>query len=155
MNQSERKRPGGRIYAQCPGMAQIFKPRESVDKLRGMKKGVRTERYMESLAIVLRQLADFVVYGISGLAAAYYYYTHQKKELPGGFWGAAFVAIIGAVLVTMLAGLEAWFIRLVSWLMQPKFGDVLLVRVNLITAVIGAFLFVYILNRINQNRTRR
>ncbi|PKL31812.1 MAG: hypothetical protein CVV45_15045, partial [Spirochaetae bacterium HGW-Spirochaetae-10] len=76
---------------------------------------------------------------MAGLAAAYYYYTHQKKELPGGFWGAAFVAIIGAVLITMLAGLEAWFIRLVSWLMQPKFGDVLLVRVNLITAVIGAF----------------
>lgn len=110
---------------------------------------------MESLAIVLRQLADFVVYGISGLAAAYYYYNYKKKELPGGFWGAAVVAIIGAVLVTMLAGLEAWFIRLVSWLMQPKFGDVLLVRVNLITAIIGAFLFVYILNRINQNRTRR
>lgn len=111
---------------------------------------------MESLALNgIRHLADLAIYGMAGLAAAYYYYTHQKKELPGGFWGAAFVAIIGAVLVTMLAGLEAWFIRLVSWLMQPKFGDVLLVRVNLITAVIGAFLFVYILNRINQNRTRR
>lgn len=110
---------------------------------------------MESLIFLLRLLADFVVYGLSGLAAAYFYYYHQRKEFPGGFWGATFVAIIGSVLITMLAGLEAWFMRLVSWLMQPKFGDVLLVRVNLITAVLGAFAFVYILNRINQNRTRR
>ncbi len=110
---------------------------------------------MELFISILHRLADFLVYGLSGLAAAYYYYHHQKKDLPGGYWGAAVVAIIGAVLVTMLAGQGAWFNRLVSWLMNPKFGDILLVRVNLITAVIGAFLFVYILNRINQNRTRR
>ena len=110
---------------------------------------------MDWFSEILRQLIDFVVYALCGLAAAYYYYHYHKKDLPGGFWTATLVAIIGAVLLTMVAGLDAWFRRFVTWLMQPKFGDELLVRVNLITAVIGAFLFVYILNRINQNRTRR
>jgi uncharacterized membrane protein YeaQ/YmgE (transglycosylase-associated protein family) len=110
---------------------------------------------MEFLESLLRTLVEFIVYGLSGIAAAYYYYIYRHKDFPGGFWAVAVIGVIGAVLVTMIAGLDAWFIRLVSWLMQPKFGESLLVRVNLLTALIGAFLFVYILNQINQNRTRR
>lgn len=110
---------------------------------------------MESIAWILRWVAEFVVYGLSGLAAAYYFFHYRRKDLPGGFWGAAVVAIVGAVLVSMLTGIEYWFTRLVSWLMQPRLDDMLLVRVNIIAAVLGAFLFVYILNRINQDRGRR
>lgn len=110
---------------------------------------------MESIARFLQWVAEFVVYGLSGLAAAYYFYHYRRKDLPGGFWGASVVAVVGAVLVSMLTGIEYWFTRLISWLMQPRLDDILLVRVNIIAAVLGAFLFVYILNRINQDRGRR
>lgn len=110
---------------------------------------------MESFTSILRLIGEFFVYAVSGLAAAYYFYYHKQKDLPGGFWVATLIAVIGSVLVVMLTGIDSWFMRIVSWLMTPKFDDVLLVRINIITAVLGAFLFVFILNKINQNRTRR
>lgn len=99
-------------------------------------------------------LSDMLVYLLAGMIAAYYYYEHRKRALLGGFWGGVLIGWVGAVLISMLAGLEAWFIRIITWLMQPKIGEILLFRVNLITAIIGSFLFVYILNRINHDRGR-
>ncbi len=110
---------------------------------------------MQLSSIFPNVLSDMLVYFLAGLIAAYYYYEHRKRSLLGGFWGGAVIGWVGAVLISMLAGLEAWFIRLVTWLMQPKFGETLLFRVNMITAIIGAFVFVYILNRINHDRERK
>ncbi len=100
-------------------------------------------------------LLDLLVYFSTGLLIAYYYYHFRRKELLGGFWGAVAIGTIGAVLVSMLASFDSWFIRIATWLMQPKIGDRFLFRVNLITAVFGSFLFLYILNRINHNKDRR
>lgn len=98
---------------------------------------------------------DFMVYGVAGAGAAYFYFSYKKKELLGGFWGGMVIGTIGAILTSMITGIDAWFIKVVAWLMQPKWDEVLLVRVNLITAAVGAFLFVYVLNRINHNRDRK
>ena len=100
-------------------------------------------------------ITDFIVYLLVGLVSAYYFYEYRKRDLLGGLWGGAFIGMVGAVLVSMLGQFEDWFIRLVTWLMLPKLGDNLLFRVNLITAMIGSFVFVYILNQINHDRTRK
>lgn len=104
---------------------------------------------------MFRYLLDLAVYAACGLTAAYYYYYRLNRDLLGGFWGASLIGLVGGVLISMITGFNAWFIRLVSWLMQPKFGDDLIFRVNIIAALIGAFLFLYILNKINHDKERR
>ncbi len=103
----------------------------------------------------LEILLDLAVYLLAGIASSYYFYEKKRRDLLGGFWGGAFIGTIGAVLISMLTGIEAWFIRFATWLMQPKIGDDLVVRVNLITALLGGLLFVFILNKINHDRERR
>ena len=104
---------------------------------------------------ILELILDFIVYVMVGAAASYYYYGIRKKEILGGFWVGVAIGTAGAVIIGVLTGIDAWFIRLINWLMQPKFGDQFFFRVNLIAALIGSLFFVYILNRINHDRDRR
>ncbi len=103
----------------------------------------------------LENFLALLIYVVCGVAAAYYYYHVKRRELLGGFWGASVIGLVGAVVVGMITSIDAWFNRLVSWLMIPKFGDSFQVPVNLIAAVIGGLVFVAILNRINHNKERR
>ena len=102
------------------------------------------------LADTITIAKDLAVY-----VAAYYYYHQKNRDLLGGFWGAAIIGTVGAVLIVQLAGINLWFTRFVTWLMQPKWEDNLLFRVNLIAAFIGGFLFVIILSKINHDRERK
>ncbi|MBX7058237.1 MAG: hypothetical protein K1X75_09225 [Leptospirales bacterium] len=104
---------------------------------------------------ILEIVVDVAVFAAVSGAAAWYYYIYRRRDLIGGFWAAAAVAFIGGVVISVLAGINSWFIHLVDWLMLPKFEEIFLFRVNLITAAAGAFLFVYVLNRINHDRERR
>lgn len=105
---------------------------------------------------LLQTVVDTLVYAVAGLAAAYFFYIHRRRDLLGGFWGAAGIGTIGAVLVVKLATIfDHWFYRLVVFLMQPKWSDTTIFRVNLIAAAAGAFIFLYILNRINHDKERR
>ncbi|MBE7438635.1 MAG: hypothetical protein HS115_09305 [Spirochaetales bacterium] len=103
---------------------------------------------------VLRIVLDLLVYAGIGLFAAWYFYSYKRKDLLGGFWGGMVVGFIGAVIISWFASWNAWFIQLVDWLMKPKFGETLLVRVNLIASLAGAFLLLYVFNRINHNKDR-
>lgn len=109
------------------------------------------EWFLEFLFVV----RDLFVHALTGLAAAYYYYYRLNKDLLGGFWGAALIGTIGAVIIGVIAGYNSWFILLVNFLMIPKWEDIHLARVNIIAALIGSFLFLYVLNRINHDKERR
>ena len=100
-------------------------------------------------------ILQLVVYTASGIAASYYFYNWKRKDLLGGFWGGTVIGLVGAVLISWVTSRDAWFMRLVSWLMIPKFGDGFQIPVNLIASVLGGLLFVAILNRINHNKDRR
>lgn len=106
---------------------------------------------MESFEILL----DLIIYILAGMVASWYYFSRKRRELLGGFWGGTVIGTFGAVMISMITGIDGWFIELVTWLMKPKLGNDLIFRVNLIAAVIGSFVFVYILNRINHDRERR
>ena len=109
---------------------------------------------MDNIIPVINTLLDIIVCGLTGGLASYYYFQRKKRDLLGGFWGGAVIGMLGAVIITYFSG--TWFIQLLTWLMSPKdLGANIKIRVNLLAAVIGAFLFVYILNRINHDRGRR
>jgi uncharacterized membrane protein YeaQ/YmgE (transglycosylase-associated protein family) len=99
--------------------------------------------------------ADSLVYVLIGACAAWFYYHYRRRDLLGGFWGAVVIGVVGAIMIHWLSSLfNVWFIRLVDWLMGPEIGN-FRVRVNILAALGGAFLFVSILNRINHDRERR
>ena len=98
---------------------------------------------------------DIVVYVLAGAFASWYYFHRQRRDLLGGFWGGLVIGTVGSVIIAFFAG--TWFIDIVTGLMNNKpvpFFEGVYVRVNLITALVGSFLFVYILNRINHDRSR-
>lgn len=109
---------------------------------------------MQLSSILPNVFFDFLVYLIAGIVAALFFYNYRRKALLGGFWGGVVIGTVGAVLISMITELDRWFFRVITWLMQPKIGSDLLFRVNLITAVLGAFLFVVILNVINHDKKR-
>ncbi len=100
-------------------------------------------------------LLDIIVYVLAGALASWFYFHRRRRDLLGGFWGGVVIGTVGSVIVAFFAG--TWFISLVTGLMNQKplpYFEGVQIRVNLITAVAGAFLFVYILNRINHDRGR-
>lgn len=98
---------------------------------------------------------DFLGYVLIGSLAAWFFYHYRRRDLLGGFWGGLVIGIVGAILIAWVAGLfNQWFRRFIDWLMSPEFGS-FRISVNMIAALIGAFLFVYILNLINHNKERR
>jgi len=104
---------------------------------------------------ILEIFLDFLIYILAGISASMFYYYKKRRDLLFGFWGGVVIGTIGAIMISMIAALDGWFIEFVTWLMKPKFGNDLIFRVNLIAAVIGSFVFVYILNRINHDKERR
>jgi len=109
------------------------------------------------MEVFFSTVLDFLTYAATGALASYIYFYRKRRDLLGGFWGGAVIGVVGAVILTYFSG--TWFIELITWMMKSKkiFGGDqggVQLRVNLIAAVAGAFLFVYILNRINHDRRR-
>ena len=106
-------------------------------------------------------ILDILIYALIGVLASWFFYYHKHKDLLGGFWGGIVIGIVGAVITNMVTGvwILALYDEIVGWvryLMAIKeISEGISIRVNLLTAIFGAFFFVYIFNRINHNRERR
>ncbi len=101
----------------------------------------------------LKFIIEFLLYAVISYFAAWYYFEYKKKALPGRMLGSWIVAFIGAIIFSLFTG--GWFNSVMNWLMNPKFGENILIRVNIITATIGAFLILYIYNIANHDRRRK
>ncbi len=97
---------------------------------------------------------DLLVYAAIGSLASWFYFFYRRRALLGGFWGGMLIGFIGAVIIALIATFNDWFTTLLVWLMVPKINGDFHFRVNILAASLGAFLFVYILNRINHDRER-
>ena len=91
----------------------------------------------------IRIFIDFAVYLFVGTLASWFYLKRNKKIL-GGIWGGLIIGTLGAVSVAFVAAFQGWFNFLIEWLITPKFNGVFLTRVNLLAAILGAFLFIQI-----------
>ncbi|MCB1160502.1 MAG: hypothetical protein H7A25_17570 [Leptospiraceae bacterium] len=83
---------------------------------------------------------------------SWYFFFYQKKEIFGGFLGGTIIASFGAVLILLTQSPIRDF---VMWLMSPKIGTTQLSRVNIIVATLGAFLALFILEKIGKARSKR
>jgi len=98
-------------------------------------------------------LVDILFFGGISALFAWYFFVYLRKDLLGGFWGAVFVAGIGALI--LFATFQTIIREVIMWLMSPRIGTVQLSNVNLIAISIGAYLALYIMNQINHNKERR
>ncbi len=97
-------------------------------------------------------LVDLIfILGIS-MSIAWYFYIYQKNYILGGFMGATAIAGLGALLV--FSFLQRFIRDIIMWLMSPKIGAIQISNVNLIVVFMGAFSFLYIVQKI-QFRNKR
>ncbi|MBE7413142.1 MAG: hypothetical protein L6Q54_12075 [Leptospiraceae bacterium] len=98
-------------------------------------------------------LVDIIFLIAVSAVVAWYYYFYLKKDLLGKFLGTILVASVGALIV--FAILQDALRNIIMWLISPKIGSTQLSNVNLIAVFLGAYLALYIMNRINHDRNRR
>ncbi|MBP7281354.1 MAG: hypothetical protein KBA66_07255 [Leptospiraceae bacterium] len=98
-------------------------------------------------------LVDIIfIVGISTMVA-WYFYFYLKREVIGGFIGAVVISGLGAILI--LATLQTFLRDIIMWLMSPKLGTIQLSNVNLIVILLGAYLSLFLLVKINYNKKRK
>ncbi|MEM7182248.1 MAG: hypothetical protein AAF518_15140 [Spirochaetota bacterium] len=83
---------------------------------------------------------------------SWYFYYYLQKDIFGKFLGGAIIAAAGSVLFVII---QTPIRQIIMWFVSPKLGTMQLSRVNIIAAILGAYLSLYIFNRINRNRTRK
>ncbi len=98
-------------------------------------------------------LVDILFFFLASAACAWYFYYYKRKDLLGKFWGASFVAGLGALIV--FATLQTYIRDAIMWLMSPKIGSTQLSNINLVAILMGGYLALYAMNRINHNKERR
>jgi uncharacterized membrane protein YeaQ/YmgE (transglycosylase-associated protein family) len=108
---------------------------------------------MELFLEILRYVLEILSYSLISFVIAWYFYVYKRKALPGRMIGSWIVGFIGAIIVTLFS--SPWFIPLINWFMSPRIGDNFVIRVNLITAFIGAFIFLWLFNYVNHDKERR
>jgi uncharacterized membrane protein YeaQ/YmgE (transglycosylase-associated protein family) len=86
-----------------------------------------------------------------GAVMAWVYYSLMKRDLFGGFVGGMVVAVIGALIGAYL--LDSLLLVYVEKLL--KFLVYNPARVDIIAGFLGAWAALYIMNRLNHDKTRK
>lgn len=91
---------------------------------------------------------DLSVYLLVGAVMAWLFYYSLRKALLGGFTGGLVVGVIGAILgAFLLSGIVSAVIKFLQ-------DGLSFSTVNVIAALLGAYLSIYIFNKINHDRQR-
>jgi uncharacterized membrane protein YeaQ/YmgE (transglycosylase-associated protein family) len=99
----------------------------------------------EVLSFLMRIVAFLVLIGI-GAGVSWFFYHFKNRDLLGGFIGGLVVGVIGALVGAFLLYLPLeWIIDF----LQVRLG------INTIAGFIGAFVAVYVMNRLNHNKERK
>jgi hypothetical protein len=97
-------------------------------------------------------LIDMFFVVMLSVGVAWYFYFYQKQNIIGGFIGATVIAGLGSILVFTL--FQKIIRDIIMWLMSPKIGSIQLSNMNLIVVGMGAFLALYLVQKM-QMRNRR
>jgi len=94
-------------------------------------------------------IVDSIVYLILGAGVSWFYFYFKRLDLIGGFIGGFIVALIGGILGTFI--LQKPLNVVIDFLQNGlKFSNV-----NLIAAIIGAVLAIWLFSQLNQGRIRK
>lgn len=97
-------------------------------------------------------LVDMLFISLLSLGAAWYFYFYQKQNFFGGYIGATFIAMLGSLLMFSL--FQKLITDIIKWFMSPKLGAVQISNVNLIVVGMGAFLALFIVQKIQLRKKR-
>ena len=94
----------------------------------------------------LRIVIDLLIYIIIGAVMASYFYHWKRKDLFGGYIGGLVVGFIGAIVGGL--SLSSLFKFILFYLSKDN-------SVNILSGLVGAFVILYTMNRLNHNRERK
>lgn len=104
----------------------------------------------EGLRSFLMVLKAILIYLAIGAAVAFIFYNLKKRDLFGGYIGGLVVGVIGALIGGMI--LDAIFYDVIVIILDfLSRGS----GVNIIAGFIGAYAALYVMNRLNHNRSRK
>ncbi len=104
----------------------------------------------EELLNFLMKLLAIVIYIILGLIVSWIYYYIKRRDLFGGFIGGLVIGVIGALIGGFILDklLLDIAIKALSFLVYDT-------GVNIIAGFIGAYIAIYIMNRLGHNKERK
>lgn len=102
---------------------------------------------IRSFLLVLRAIG---VYLALGGVVSFIYYSLKKRELFGGFIGGLVIGVIGALIGGFV--LDYFFYDITVRVLQFLSRDI---GVNAIAGFIGAYIAVFIMNKLNHDKERR
>ena len=104
----------------------------------------------EGLRSFLMVVKAIVIYLGIGASVAFIFYNLKKKDLFGGYIGGLVVGVIGALIGGLI--LDSIFYDIVVIILDfLSRGS----GVNIIAGFIGAYAALYVMNRLNHNRSRK
>ena len=106
----------------------------------------------DGISNFLMKLLAIVIYLGIGALISMVFYNIKKKELFGGYIGGWIVGVIGALIggfiIDKLILNRENSVKIIIFLTEDT-------GVNIITALLGGYLAVYILNRLGHNKERK
>lgn len=91
---------------------------------------------------------DLLMYLLVGGLLAWLFYYYMRRELLGGFTGGLIVGVLGAILGAFLLN------KIISAIIYHLQNGLLVSNVNIIAALLGSYVSVYIFNKINHDKRR-
>ncbi len=84
---------------------------------------------------------------IGGVLSAFFYYW-RKRDLLGGYIGGIIIASLGAILGSF------FLIYIIDPVIRFLQNGAYISNVNILSGLIGGYIFLYIFNKINHDRIR-
>jgi uncharacterized membrane protein YeaQ/YmgE (transglycosylase-associated protein family) len=98
----------------------------------------------------LRKLLELAIIIGIGAVVSWFFYSIRKRDLIGGYVGGLVVGVIGALIGAFV--IDNLFLNYVIKILRFLAIDA---GVNIIAGLIGAYIALYIMNRLNHDKTRK
>lgn len=98
----------------------------------------------------LREILKFAIIIGIGALASWFFYTIKRRDLFGGYIGGMVVGVVGAVIGAFV--LDQLLIDATIRILRFLAIDA---GVDIIAGAIGAYAAIYIMNRLNHDKTRK
>lgn len=99
---------------------------------------------IEGMNLLRKVISLVILIGLGAIVSAIFYYV-RKKDLFGGFIGGLTVGVIGAIIGALLIDKLAFIIKFLT----EGAG------INVIAGFFGAYIAVYIMNKLNHDKDRK
>ncbi len=104
----------------------------------------------EGLRTFINVVKAAVIYLSLGALVSYVFYSLKRRDLFGGFIGGAVVGVIGALIGGFV--LDYIFYDIIAWVLEFLSRGA---GVNIIAGFIGAYIALFIMNKLNHDRERK